>query len=81
MTEKSHIFIFIGPKSNHLLPLSLTLFAPGEGGTNRANPPAMYLCISVQIHVQGCRKKLDFPQLQVWKRAVRYLPRKIISLC
>ena len=52
------------------------------GGAYRAppSPPGTFLRITVQIHVRAYWTKLDFSQLWVWKRAVRFSPNKIIWL-
>ena len=62
--------------------LVINPICPGDGGGQIGLTPLPCICVYLcKYTYKGVEKKLDFPQLQVWKRAVRYLPRKIISLC
>ena len=57
----------------------LTLLGQGGGGLYAPLRPCFctYLC----KYSRSALKKIDFFQLYVWKRAVCFLPRKIISFC
>ena len=54
------------------LMLMLMLTLSGRGGGSYM-PPLPRICVYL------C--KLDFSQLYVWTRAVRFLPHKVISIC
>ena len=54
----------------------LTLFIP-TGGT--LCPPCHVFAYNRANTRTSRLKKLDFSQLRVWKRAVRFLPHKVIS--
>ena len=42
-------------------------------------PPVTYLSITAQIHVRACWKNLTFPNYELKKRAICFLPHKVIS--
>ena len=63
-------------KQNKLNFYSIHLFGPG-GGT-LCPPCHVFAYICANTHTSSL-KKLDFSQLWVWKRAVHFLPRKVIS--
>ena len=63
-------------KQNKLNFYSIHLFGPG-GGT-LCPPCHVFAYICANTHTRAL-KKLDFSQLWVWKRAVHFLPRKVIS--
>ena len=52
---------------------------PREGWGAYCVPPVTYLSLTRQIHVRRASvlKKLDFSQLWVWKRAVRFYPKEL----
>ena len=56
----------------------LTLFTPGGG---ISAPPFQCICVYMCKYTYERFEKFDFSQNRVWKRAVRFLSRKIISFC
>ena len=70
------IFCLLQTSSIWIKEVTLTLLAPG-GGT-LCPPCYVFAYFCANTHTSSL-KKLDFSQLWVWKRAVHFLPRKVIS--
>ena len=65
-----------------LLKVSLQLTPLGPGGWGAHCSPTFHVFAYNRANTRtSVLKKLDFSQLWVWKRAVRFLPHEIISFC